>query len=516
MASFVRSLFIVAAASLTFAATLYAEAPRINGPSVYGAHPGSEFMYKVPASGTRPVTFAAKGLPDGLTIDSRSGIISGTTPAKGEYKVELKVTNAQGSSVKTFRIVAGERLALTPPMGWSSRNCCGSTVSRQRIEANVKALLEKGLDRYGWTYINIDDGWQGLRTGENGALDPNAKFPDMEGLSAYIHSNGLKFGLYSTPWACTYGGYAGEGCDRADGVYWWADRGMVDANCKVDKSKLDRTTLRTHTLHSFAEVDAARWADWKVDFLKYDWRPNDEYHIRRMRAALDSTGRDIIYSVANDAPVGVATALYECAQMWRIGVDVRDEWSSVVAAGFEKLPAWAGFCGPGHWPDADMLVIGKVGWGPKTRPSLLTQDEQMSHMTLWAIAGAPLILGCDLVDIDPFTLSLITNPEVIDVNQDALGIFPTLVERDSTHCIYAKPLEDGSVALAMFNLTREKIVLGISPEKLGFVGDVYMRDVWEREDVSRVGSLAVWSRIVQPHGVFFVKITPVVKGAQPL
>ena len=140
--------------------------PRINGPKIYGARPGADFLYRIPTTGERPIAFSAKGLPKGLKLDKETGIIRGTSKKRGTYKVTLRAENRHGRCEREFRIVIGDKIALTPPMGWNSWNCWGNSVSQEKVMSSAKAMLEKGLADYGWTYINIDDGWQGLRGGK--------------------------------------------------------------------------------------------------------------------------------------------------------------------------------------------------------------------------------------------------------------------------------------------------------------------------------------------------------------
>ena len=204
------------------------DTPRINGPKVTGATPGADFLYRIPATGVRPMTFAAEGLPKGLRLDEATGIITGKVRKAGTYIVTLKAENALGSNEKVIRIVIGDKVALTPPLGWNSWNCWGNSVSQELMESSAKAMVESGLADYGWSYINIDDGWQGVRGGEHKAIMPNSKFPDMKALGDYIHSLGLKFGIYSTPWVSTYASHIGSSCDNPEGTYWWVEQGLVD------------------------------------------------------------------------------------------------------------------------------------------------------------------------------------------------------------------------------------------------------------------------------------------------
>ena len=183
------------------------DTPRINGPRIYGARPKAEFIFRIPTTGVRPIHFEAKGLPRGLKLDASTGIIKGRARKAGTYKVLLRASNAAGSFERELRIVIGDRIALTPPLGWNSWNCWGNSVSQEKVMSSVRAMLEKGLADYGWSYINIDDGWQGLRGGKYNAIQPNSKFPSMKELADFLHSEGLKLGIYSGPWCGTYAGH---------------------------------------------------------------------------------------------------------------------------------------------------------------------------------------------------------------------------------------------------------------------------------------------------------------------
>ncbi|MBN2685312.1 MAG: putative Ig domain-containing protein, partial [Pontiellaceae bacterium] len=394
------------------------ETPRINGARVFGARPNAPFLFTIPASGKRPMTFSADNLPNGLKLDAKTGRITGTVSTAGEYAVTLTAKNDLGENTKTLRIVIGEKIALTPPMGWSSWNCWGDAVSQEKVLSSARAMYEKGLGQYGWTYINIDDGWQGKRGGPLNAIQPNKKFPDMKALADEIHSLGLKFGIYSGPWRGTYAGYAGTSSDNADGTYDWIEAGHVNEFYKLKTPNDDPTWINwTFGKYSFVEQDAKQWAEWGVDYLKYDWFPNDPKTTREMSEALRATGRDIVYSLSNTGIYDNAPDYVELANLWRTTNDINDSWDSVNRIGFLQ-DRWAGFTGPGHWSDPDMLVVGMVGWGPNLHPSNLTPDEQYTHISLWCMLSAPMLLGCDIAQMDDFTLSLLTNDEVLAINQD--------------------------------------------------------------------------------------------------
>ena len=488
------------------------DTPRINGPKVTGARPGSDFLYRIPATGVRPMTFAAEGLPKGLKLDEATGIITGKVRKAGTYIVTLKAENALGSNEKEIRIVIGDKVALTPPLGWNSWNCWGNSVSQELMESSAKAMVESGLADYGWSYINIDDGWQGVRGGRHKAIMPNSKFPDMKALGDYIHSLGLKFGIYSTPWVSTYASHIGSSCDNPEGTYWWVEQGLVDEHYKLDRKKLDKEKIRYYGEYSFAKNDVRQWVDWGVDYLKYDWNLNDVWWLRDMREAIDASGRDIVYSISNKARVTIGPWLKQYADCWRTSTDIRDNWDSISDIGFDTQDRWAGFKEPGRWPDADMLVLGKVGWGRKMRWTQLTPDEQYTHISLWAILASPMLIGCDMNMLDEFTLSLLCNHEVLDINQDPLGIQGVKQTVKDDYYVYIKPLEDGSLAVGLFNISDQPRKIGFIPHKLGLFGEQTVRDVWRQKDIAKVAQKEYWETEVAPHGAVLLRLSPGTTG----
>ncbi|HET7732683.1 MAG TPA: NPCBM/NEW2 domain-containing protein, partial [Paludibacter sp.] len=188
-----------------------AATPRINGARITGASPAKPFLYTVAATGKRPMTFSAEGLPQGLALDQKTGIISGKADQEGEYSVKITARNEAGTTTRTMKIVIGKnKLALTPPMGWNSWNCWGLSVSEEKVKASADAMVSSGLINHGWTYMNIDDGWEAPERAANGDIVCNEKFPDMKRLSDYVHAKGLKMGIYSSPGRLTCGGYLGS------------------------------------------------------------------------------------------------------------------------------------------------------------------------------------------------------------------------------------------------------------------------------------------------------------------
>ena len=341
------------------------------------------------------------------------------------------------------------------------------------------------------------------------AIQTNDKFPDMKELSEQVHAMGLKLGIYSSPWIGTYAAHIGSYSNNPDGENQWIKDGNHNENFRYEKPAgnywQDRKEMYRHGAYSFVEADARQWADWQIDYLKYDWNPNDLYHVKEMHDALRATDRDIVYSISNSAPYADAPLWVEYTDCWRTTGDIRDTWKSISSIGFEQQ-RWAPFCGPGHWPDADMLVVGLVGWGPKLHYTKLTADEQYTHMSLWAMLASPLLIGCDLAQLDPFTKSLLTNDEVIAVNQDPLGVHAAAIWEKEGRVIYVKHLEDGAMAVGLFNKTLEPAKIGFTLKQLGIRGTQVVRDLWRQKDLTTTDK--GFETQVPPHGVVLVKIAP--------
>ncbi len=488
------------------------DAPRINGPKIFGVRPGSPFLYTIPVTGKRPVEFSVEGLPSGLKLDPSIGQLTGTLSAAGEHVVTLRAKNAAGQIEKFFRIVVGDKIALTPPLGWNSWNCWGGAVSQEKVLSSARAMVEKGLRDHGWTYINVDDGWQGVRGGESNGIQANSKFPDMKALGTQIHALGLKFGIYSSPWRGTYEGHIGSSSDREDGSYDWIKAGDHNEFYRFGKEEKGREEKKRVNWkmgkHSFADQDARQWAEWGVDYLKYDWFPNDEQHVEEMSKALRKSGRDVFYSLSNTALYDLATDYARLANAWRTTGDIRDTWESISHIGFSQ-DRWAGYTGPGHWSDPDMLVVGHVGWGPNLHLTRLTPDEQYLHISLWCLLSAPLLIGCDIAQMNEFTLSLLTNDEVLDINQDPLGRQATQVKNTGSEVVYAKTLEDGSMAVGLFNRGNAPAGVAVS---WGPWGDLptdentkfLVRDLWRQKDLGTFDRK--FEAQVPPHGVVLVRL----------
>jgi len=230
--------------------------------------------------------------------------------------------------------------------------------------------------------------------------------------------------------------------------------------------------------------------------------------VEEMRAALRGTGRDIVLSLSNNSRsrlIDIAAEVSRLAQAWRTTGDINDSWGSMSGIGF-KQDEWARYAGPGHWNDPDMLVVGQVGWGPKLHRTKLTPDEQYTHISLWCLLSAPLLIGCDLEKLDDFTLSLLTNDEVLALDQDSLARQAVCISTNGDLRVYAKGLEDGSKAVGLFNLSANTAPVTVMWSDLRLSGKQTVRDLWRQEDVGVFADK--FEAPVAPHGVVLVRIFP--------
>jgi alpha-galactosidase len=305
----------------------------------------------------------------------------------------------------------------------------------------------------------------------------NAKFPDMKALTDYVHSKGLKIGLYSSPGPKTCAGHEGS--------------------------------------YQHEAQDAQRYADWGFDYLKYDWcsygdiAPHPDrgqlvkpYQV--MRAGLDKVPRDIVFSLCQ---YGMGNVWEWGAEVggncWRTTGDITDTWSSMAGIGFGQA-GHERFAGPGHWNDPDMLVVGYVGWSAKVRPTRLTPNEQYTHISLWCLLCSPLLIGCDLTKLDEFTLGLLTNDEVLDVSQDPLGRQAGVVSKEGAVEVWAKEMEDGSKVAGLFNRGDDEAKVTARWSELGLRGKLKVRDLWRQQDLGAFKEQ--FQAVVPRHGVVLIRI----------
>ena len=342
----------------------------------------------------------------------------------------------------------------------------------------------------------MDDGWQGTRGGPTKALQPDpTKFTDIKAMVDQIHAMGLKVGIYSTPWTTSYGGIhllgrPGSTSDNPDGA--WVD---------------DHKQHHVIGKYSFVKQDAQQFADWGIDYLKYDWNPNKLPEAKEMEDALLATHRDIFYSLSNSMPYKSIAEIAPYAQSWRTTGDITDKWDSLARIGFQQL-GWIKYQSPGHFNDPDMLIVGWVGWG-KPRPTRLTPDEQYTHISLWCLLSAPLLMGCDLTKFDPFTLGLLTNDEVLALDQDALCRPARCLDPKADLKVYEKDLEDGTKAFGLFNTTATSATISVAWVDAGLSGKQKVRDLWRQKDLGEFEDK--FSAEVPSHGVLLLKVSNATK-----
>ncbi len=357
-----------------------------------------------------------------------------------------------------------QALARTPPMGWNSFNHFGCDINENLVRDTAQAMVSSGMKDAGYQYVIIDDCWMDRERDSSGDLQPDpAKFPSgMKPLVDFVHSLGLKFGLYLDRGTKTCAGYPGS--------------------------------------YGYELQDAKKIAGWGVDYLKYDncstvGKLLNDY--TNMHNALLATNRPIVFSMCSWGFPGVLVPQSGIAQLWRTSSDIKDTWDSMIKIG-EANNIYAIYAGPGHWNDPDMLEVGNGG---------MTLEEYRTHFTLWAIMAAPLIAGNDLRSMDPTIRDILTASEVIAVDQDPLGIQGTRIAADGGREIWVKPLSGtNSLAVMLLNRSEEGANLILSWSMLGLpAGWAEVRDLWARQDRGIFEN--IYNSNVPAHGVVLLKIT---------
>jgi alpha-galactosidase len=355
-------------------------------------------------------------------------------------------------------------LAPTPPMGWNDWYQYECKVSDAVVRANADAMVTSGMKPAGYVYVNIDDCWQGKRD-EKGVIHPNDRFPDMKALGDYIHSKGLKFGIYSSPGPKTCAGYEGS--------------------------------------YKHEEEDARTYAEWGVDFVKYDWcsaaevyKPSEMQAVyKKMYDAIRGTDRPMVYSLCQygleavwrwGASVG--------GNLWRTTDDIGGNYDRVSLFGFQQN-GLENYAGPGHWNDPDILQVG-IG--------KLNHDEERTQMSLWCILAAPLLAGNDLTKMTKETLEILTNSEVIAVDQDPQGVQGRRVWQEGPLEVWIKPLQDSSKAVALFNRSESALPVTARFSDLGIPETASVRNLWARKELGTF--TRSFTAEVPRHGVVMIKV----------
>jgi len=415
---------------------------------------------------TRSAKYEVKLESDGLHVSTRRRpeaplihmVAHRGQPGEGALPARLPLP--------ALHTVAPNGLAKTPPMGWNSWNKFASRVDDAGVRASADAIASNGMKEAGYLYVNIDDTWQAERDAKR-EIQTNKKFPDMKALADYVHSKGLKLGIYSSPGPNTCAGYEGS--------------------------------------YGHEEQDAKTYAKWGIDYLKYDWcGARNIYKDEEMQAvyqkmgdALNASGRPIAYSLCQYGRDDVwKWGTKVGGNLWRTTGDIRDAWDSMTTIGFNQTDI-ADYAGPGHWNDPDMLEIGNGG---------MTTTEYKTHMSLWSILAAPLLAGNDLQHMSPEILAILTNKDVIAVDQDVAGKQGTRISKSGDSEVWAKPLSDGSKAIALFNRGGSEMKVSITWADAGFKATPrHARDLWLHKDVSLEGDQFVAT--VPSHGVVMVRVS---------
>ena len=362
--------------------------------------------------------------------------------------------------------------------GWNSWNAYGLAVDAGKVRAVADAMIRSGLADHGWTYVNIDAGWEDGERGADGEIRANSKFPDMRGLSAFLHQRGLRFGIYSSPGPLTCGRFLGSlGHERQD---------------------------------------ADTYAQWGIDYLKYDQCSYEQrlpkapsvadYQApyRLMGTVLAAEPRDIVYSLCQYGLGDVWTwGAGVRGNLWRTNGDIEDSWP-LVREIMESQAKSSPFAGPGHWNDPDMLVVGEVGWGGALHPSRLSPDEQYSHLSFWSLMAAPLLLGNEMTHLDAFTKNLLVNDEVIAIDQDPLGHAANKAWSADGWEIWVRDLADGRHAVGVFNFGEKFGALRLAGRVPELAPGARLRDAWRQRDLAPLG--AHFAARVPPHGVLLLVV----------
>jgi alpha-galactosidase len=365
---------------------------------------------------------------------------------------------------------AQTQLAATPAMGWNSWNHFATRVTDQDVRRAADAIVATGMKDAGYIYVNIDDAWEDKRDAQ-GNIIPNSKFPDMKALADYVHGKGLKLGIYSSPGPKTCGGYEGS--------------------------------------YQHEEQDAKTYAAWGIDYLKYDLcsygkvmkqaAPNDQekqYEMMRaaydkMHKALEATGRPIYFSLCQYGFGSVwKWGPSVGGNSWRTTGDIQDNYMSMSNIGFAQA-GLSKYAAPGHWNDPDMLEVGN---------GKMTANEYRTHMSLWALLAAPLLAGNDLSQMSAETRSILLNKDVIAIDQDPLGKQGDRVRADGPFEVWSKPLQNGSLAVGLFNRGEDEEEMSLPNEELGLSSSSKIQNIWSPENTA-----GPWK--VPSHGVVLLRIT---------
>lgn len=372
-------------------------------------------------------------------------------------------------------------IGATPPMGWNSWNAFACNIDETRIKAAADALVSSGMKDVGYQYVNVDDCWMNGRDASGNIRWDTTKFPSgIAGLASYVHNKGLKFGIYSAPNTGTCEGLYGNPA---------------------------KPTVYVGSL-GHEQQDAKAYASWGVDLIKYDDCGGPQSAFATMRDALRATNRPILYSInpyngSTCVPTGAHTStcgldLAGIAHMWRVSADIKATWGDVTRI-IDIEASLSAYAGPGHWNDPDMLEVGNGS---------LTDNENRAHFSLWAMFAAPLIAGNDLTTMPAATKAILTNPEVIAVDQDPLGNQAKVVATPQSGLqVWSKTLSDSKArAVALFNRNASAASITVKFADVALSGQVAVRDLWQKTDLGSFSD-SYTATSVPSHGVVLLRLS---------
>jgi alpha-galactosidase len=512
------------------AAAQMGAAPQFNGARIVGIRPGSPLIYSLAVTGSRPMNFTVDRLPAGLKFDEATGIITGSLAKAGNYTIRERAKNLAGRADTELKIVCGDNIALVPPMGWNSYDAFGDSVVESEVLANA-AWLKEHLQPLGWDTVVVDFRWydskadgirvqnpEGVTIDANGrCTPPENRFPsaaDGKGFTALadkIHSMGLKFGIHimrGIPRKAVEGDLPIEGSEfKASQAV--LPQGNRDRTCRWNRDMYGVNGTNEAGKAWYRSI-ARQYAAWGVDYIKCDdisspYRSNE---IDALSVALQDTGRSIVLSLSpGPTPVMDGPLVEKVANLWRISGDFWDNWGSLTH-NFDLFASWQANSGPGHWPDGDMIPFAHICQRNcdvhPDRWTRFTRNEQLTLMSLWALAPSPLMLGMNLPDNDDWTTAILTNPDVLAVDQDLAGKTGTrMTGLKITGEVWSKALADGSHAVGLFNRSGQTNTVTIVWHDLGLGTKPAVRDLWVRKDLGREKE---FTTDLPPHGCVLLKV----------